>query len=276
MENYARVPAPENMFNEYFVPIFSEPNSALFVSLIGITYPNPDYKICRLNEEYYTFEYVISGQGTVIENDQVIYPKEGDVYIMHPHKNLNYFSDKNNPWKKIWINVEGNLVKELLTAYGLEDVLLIPNFKRSDFLERILMTAEQGNCTPGNIALPLHEFIAALSEFVNSKGNNTPAHTMKEYITHNIDKNITLDDLCSLVHLSKSRTIQIFRKEFNITPYTYIMNSKSQMASALLIKTDLPVNEIALRLGFSNPHNFSSFFKKITGTTPGAYRQSNR
>ena len=41
----------------------------------------------------------------------------------------------------------------------------------------------------------------------------------------------------------------------------------------LLAETDLPINEIAARVGYDNTNSFTNIFKKYKGTTPGQYRK---
>lgn len=47
-------------------------------------------------------------------------------------------------------------------------------------------------------------------------------------------------------------------------------------AKRLLAHTDLPVTAISHRLGFTEPTNFSKFFTRATGQTPGAFRDAQR
>lgn len=47
-------------------------------------------------------------------------------------------------------------------------------------------------------------------------------------------------------------------------------------AKRLLVHTDLPVNTISHRLGFSEPSNFGKFFTHHSGQTPGEFRTAER
>jgi AraC-like DNA-binding protein len=47
-------------------------------------------------------------------------------------------------------------------------------------------------------------------------------------------------------------------------------------AKRLLSHADASVAEIATRLGFDDPSNFSSYFRRRTGLTPGAFRNGSR
>ena len=46
------------------------------------------------------------------------------------------------------------------------------------------------------------------------------------------------------------------------------------LAKSALSETTEPISQIAFRLGFSDAHNFSNAFHKITGLSPSEYRGS--
>jgi AraC-like DNA-binding protein len=48
------------------------------------------------------------------------------------------------------------------------------------------------------------------------------------------------------------------------------------MAIYYLSRPDLAINDIAFRVGFTEPSTFHRAFKKWTGVTPGAYRVGER
>lgn len=51
---------------------------------------------------------------------------------------------------------------------------------------------------------------------------------------------------------------------------------RRDMAIYYLGRQDLPINDIAHRVGFTEPSTFHRAFKKWTGVTPGAYREGDR
>ncbi|MCT4613728.1 MAG: helix-turn-helix domain-containing protein [Marinifilaceae bacterium] len=59
------------------------------------------------------------------------------------------------------------------------------------------------------------------------------------------------------------------------TALNRIHNHILKLAKAELLQTDKSIKEVAYSLHFESPNNFSSFFKKNTGETPGGYRSSN-
>jgi len=53
----------------------------------------------------------------------------------------------------------------------------------------------------------------------------------------------------------------------------YLNRVRVEAASKLLSETDLPVSEIATRVGYGNIPHFNRIFREIVGTTPSALRE---
>ena len=105
------------------------------VSLAGITYPDPNYKIYRECSEVYVAEYVSDGEGAVICGGNEYHIKTGDANILPAGMEHNYYSDRNNPWTKKWFNVSGTLCKKLLSAYGIENQIHFKNISVEDLFD---------------------------------------------------------------------------------------------------------------------------------------------
>jgi AraC family transcriptional regulator len=69
---------------------------------------------------------------------------------------------------------------------------------------------------------------------------------------------------------------KLFREQTNQSIGQYLRSAQIAKAQAYLLQTDLPLKEIAHRLGFKTPANFSDAFRAATGDTPGRFRSSNR
>lgn len=96
------------------------------------------------------------------------------------------------------------------------------------------------------------------------------------YIHNNIYAEISIDDLASMTFVTKSHFIRIFVKMMGMPPLQYINKKKIDRAELLLITGDLPIKEIAYKLGYNDHSYFIRLFKKITGITPMAYRKNMR
>ena len=54
----------------------------------------------------------------------------------------------------------------------------------------------------------------------------------------------------------------------------FIEGERLRRAQEFLVSTDLPIKEIAKRVGFENPYHFSTRFRKRLGKSPRQYRRS--
>jgi transcriptional regulator GlxA family with amidase domain len=65
-----------------------------------------------------------------------------------------------------------------------------------------------------------------------------------------------------------------FRSETGTTPLQWLLAQRVLEARRLLEATDLPVEEVAWRVGFGNAASLRDHFRRATSTTPTAYRRS--
>ena len=103
--------------------------------------------------------------------------------------------------------------------------------------------------------------------------NNDPhiAEVLK-YIHENISLKISVDNLVSLVPLSRRLLETRFKKSMGTSIYDYIIQVRIEKMTQLLCE-GMSVSEAAVELGFSDLKNVSRSFKQIKGITPSEYRQ---
>lgn len=94
------------------------------------------------------------------------------------------------------------------------------------------------------------------------------------YIQQNLSSPITLPQLAAMCNISKSYLHRLFKKHLKTTPIYYINHTRITAAKSLLIATDYSIKSIADSIGFEDVAYFSRVFKKLTGVTPSAFRES--
>lgn len=87
---------------------------------------------------------------------------------------------------------------------------------------------------------------------------------------------ITLDQLEKTFFLSRFHLCRLFREHSNMTIFEYIRWKKVQVASELLLSTQLDVASVCFEAGFGNAQSFHTAFKRHTGKTPLEFRKSRR
>ena len=113
-----------------------------------------------------------------------------------------------------------------------------------------------------------------------SKNENVaaPADVMQkavEYINRNIADNISIDDICAAVHMSKYHFCRKFKKTTGLTVMDYVLETRIVAAKHMLSNESAPVSEISGKCGFSSISYFCRVFKESTGMSPLQYRKVN-
>lgn len=247
------------------------------LEMAGISYCDGSYRISRNKSRIYVFEYVISGKGFLKINSREFEPEAGDVYIAHQGSGHVYSSSAENPWTKIWFNVRGSLVKNLMETYGLNNVYHIKNCNLENiFREGLEKIRKDSASAHYNASLTVHEIIMNIFSVISARKGKTispEALKLKNHLDTNVSGTVTLKNMGKLISKSPSQTIRIFKKEWGMTPYNYLLDRKIQAAKLLLANTMKTVKEIAYELGFNDEYYFSNIFKKKTGSYPSFYKR---
>jgi AraC family transcriptional regulator len=95
---------------------------------------------------------------------------------------------------------------------------------------------------------------------------------MREHLA----RKISLSDMARACGLSVSHFTRAFRKSFGMSPYRWLLERGIDHAKALLMTSDLPIADIAVRFGFSDQAAFTRALGQIVGDSPGRWRRAVR
>ncbi len=265
------------MREEIYPMIQTEANRRLLsFQLCGITNPNPSYEVVRKNSGTTCIEFVESGCGTIHFDDDIFYPTGNDTYILQEGHDQHYYSDKNDPWKKYFVNIAGELGRNFIAGYGLENYSHYPGLSIKAELLRIIDLAKyrEQDYTMEYILI-LNEIFYKMRKAVEKKNiSSSLADEMKDYIDAKIVDPFCIKDLCKISLKSESQTNRIFKKAFGVTPYAYLLDKRISLSKKMLTGSNLSLKEIARDLQFADEYYFSNVFKQKTGMRPTEYRQS--
>jgi AraC family transcriptional regulator len=93
-----------------------------------------------------------------------------------------------------------------------------------------------------------------------------------DYINDNLDRDLRLAAIANLLDLSQYHFCRLFKRSTGIAFHQYVLRQRVNKAKQLLKTTQLSIAEIAHRVGFSDQSQLTVQFRKVTGVTPGKYR----
>lgn len=97
---------------------------------------------------------------------------------------------------------------------------------------------------------------------------------VKKYIRGHLGEEMSRTQLAQEVFLSADYLSRTFRQETGETISDYITGMRMEEAKRLLRETDLPVGDVADRVGYPNPAYFTKIFREQNGVTPAKYRDT--
>ena len=95
-----------------------------------------------------------------------------------------------------------------------------------------------------------------------------------DYVFWHLTDNFKVSQVANYFGYNEKYLTTFFKQRAGISLKQYILQAKMERAKADLSETSDPVSQIAFRLGFTDAHNFSNAFRKITGLSPSEYRDS--
>lgn len=122
------------------------------------------------------------------------------------------------------------------------------------------------------IHLLRHYTMAVVAEWPKARLSPHKLRRAIRYIDDNLSRQLTLAALAKAVALSPGHFAHAFREATGVAPHRYVLERRVERAKALLRQSDLPITEIADRIGCSSHSHFSVLFHRATGLTPRQYR----
>jgi len=94
----------------------------------------------------------------------------------------------------------------------------------------------------------------------------------QDFARDNLDLDTTVADLARIAGFSPGRFSRHFHTWTGYAPMAWLRRLRVAHARTLLADLDLPVKEVARRVGFADPYHFSRVFRAVDGLAPTAYR----
>ena len=72
--------------------------------------------------------------------------------------------------------------------------------------------------------------------------------------------------------MSERNFLRLFKREMGVTPSQYLLRARLNLSCELLVRSDLPIDKIARRVGLTNGERLSKVFRKQFSMSATEYR----
>jgi AraC family transcriptional regulator len=120
-------------------------------------------------------------------------------------------------------------------------------------------------------------FGAPADRFAESGGLATwQERRAREFIEARLADNVALVDVARECELSVAQFARAFKRSTGLPPHRYLTERRIERARSLLVHTDLPLADVAVRCGFADQSHFTKLFRRSIGVSPGSFRRAAR
>jgi len=281
----------KNLGKENIVFFLNRPESSpngMYFTQGGTTYPSPEYCFIRTPRSgifwggVYVFEYIISGKGYIETDGQIYTVSAGDTVFLNSLRDITYYADSEDPYKKIWVNFVGKLSKGMVDGLSLDKNVYIFKYHSEPLIKEIhgLHTGmgvanrfDSYDRMASIVFKLLLEVKASVRETTQSDSGLTAAERVKEFIDGLAIPNINLDDISMQFGFNKNYLIHSFKRRYGIPPNQYIISKKIESAKRMLMEKDTTITEVSNALNYSSTQHFSKSFRLVAGVSPAAYKK---
>lgn len=272
----------ENSIWNFVSPTASTQGFPLYGLEAGHFYADSDYLVKRKFHNSFLLLYTLHGKGLIhYENTNFSLPAQTAFLIdcKRPHM----YGSQDGDWEFLWIHFQGSFCDTAYKTLYPElpcTISVAESTFENDFFSLIQNLCFQDTLKAFEFSNTLQNMIFYLDRCLTLEGEKTPLKNQfillrsVEYMENHYFEELSVSDLAAKENLSEYYFIRLFKTFIGVPPYSYLLMLRISNAKRLLIETDLSVDEIAHRCGFTDTANFIRKFKQSLDETPLQYRKS--
>ena len=216
------------------------------------------------------------GRGTLVQQGRVRQVSSGILTLTPPHHEHFLTVDESLSFYYLQFHAEKD-ISLLGRLVNQQEVVGVLDVEPSVVSEVVRLKSKLDSTSPDRIASGLHGFRSWLYDLAAGGGEKSPDGVDQAlvWLLENLNRRLELDDLAAVAGLDRFSFSRRFKARTGLSPLAYVHRSKIEAAGFLLAGTDLPLSEVAQKLGFCDEFHFGRVFKKWRGIPPGQWRRSH-
>jgi AraC-like DNA-binding protein len=207
----------------------------------------------------------------------------GMVFLLLPKTWHRYRPDPETGWTESWIEVQGPVADELLSADTFPPATILRggaiNSGMEETLESIHRRIRQG---PNGFLPELSASALQVLALCSRIGRNLSrpsriqraVNEAERFLGEHHAEPVNVEALAEKLGVAYSHFRRAFRAQTGFAPWKYVIHLRLTRARRMLASGDAKLDDIAARVGFSSGFHLSNAFKQAYGESPDKWRRN--
>ena len=239
----------------------------------------------RGDTPFTVLQHTIAGAGNLQYERRRYRLRPGDTMLVIVPHNHRYWVEDGGRWEFFWLSMSG---QEAVRIHRAIEATAGPILHlKPETIEHVagccLRLIEGAGETAGAASAIAYE--AATAVYDDVFGSPTAAVDDDEdssiervigYVRDNLEQELSVAQLAGLAGFSRAHFSRAFAARVGTPPGSFILQERMRRAVRLLTgHSVLPVKDIAVMTGFSDPNYFAKVFHRYFGTSPSGFRATS-
>ena len=266
---------------ERFIDSSNAPEiSDLEIELAGCSNLSGNYTVGRVSPPNHTLFYSIHGQGKFRVPSGEMQLNEGQLIILPAGQSFEV-TIVSEQWDIIWVNLAD---VERWQSFNNSNAVVMENAMLEGLhhaMELLYLERDVDNRSAAMqvVSRYLYRIIDAPLSDVHSHDEKerrqvSRLHGLFSAVEKQLQFDWDMESLSERAHYSAPHLHRLCLQVFGRSPKQHVIHLRMTRAKSLLLSTQWPVSYIASYVGYANVFTFSKRFKKSTGLSPSAFRES--
>lgn len=245
----------------------------------------------------FQISYIVKGTGSLMIGNLLRTGDEGDVFLIKPNDPHLFYKENNATeeshvhivhlffsldglkiffdmaelaaMKNLFYNLDTS--KLLPTALGLKLKDLFSNLKQEKGPKKLMRVLEIFSVILQR-EKDLKSLYSGLTQMEFHESDGVRINTVVKYTLDNYKRNLTVEEVSSLIHMTSTAFCKFFKKHTQKTFITFLNEVRVEKACQLLVNKRVEsISEAAYQCGFNTAVHFNRVFKNIMKVSPSEF-----
>ena len=237
----------------------------------------------RTFEGTYSVELMLSGRMRFgIDHGHSVILKQPAVFWHHPRHAYQYGAVDAEGWHHFWVLFRGRRAQSIvengfMPISGSGYVTLRRHEPVAELFRALVSMVLEGNpARHGHAVILLERLLCLLADNESLEHAASPleqailavARAVREAPEMHHDFRVAAKNL----HVSFSHFRRLFERNIGKSPHAYLLACRMRLAARMLHEPACQIKDVAIRLGYEDPAQFTKLFKRKIGMSPRQYR----